>query len=99
MQERRKHQRFQVALPLQVFCDAEAAVIQTFTHDVSEGGLAFMVDTPLPQGAAVTCMMDLSSRRQAGYVSFRGTVVRVEQTADRHPVKVAVAADYYRFTV
>ena len=98
MQERRKHQRFKVSLPLRVSHDAEGATFHTSTHDVSEGGLSFTLPAPLPTGSTVTCVMNLSRRTTAGHVSFQCQIVRVERPRKAASVKVVATVNEYHFS-
>jgi c-di-GMP-binding flagellar brake protein YcgR len=66
--DRRKHPR--VRLATQVEC--EAAMILTFSRDVSVGGMFVETDTPLPTGAILTLRFNLDDHTS---VSAKGVVM------------------------
>ena len=97
MQERRRSHRFAVSLPLRVSCEGEPQGFDTFTEDVSEGGLTFMLLGPLLPGTTVTCIMNLSITKPAGRIAFQGRIIRVEIVGGRPQPKVTMVVDAYEF--
>ena|SRR5882724_10446794 len=103
MQERRKHQRFRVALPVRVSYietgegDSSRRVFRTVTENISEGGMAFVSPKRLVRGAELKCVVTLSKQEGAGKVSFACTIVRIEKSRKSDHVKIAVAAHGHRF--
>ena len=102
MQERRKHPRYSVALPVRVSYlepgdKPQRQAFRTITDNISESGLAFDSPRRFPLGAVMTCIVRLSREKGAGRVSFRCTVVRIERSQKVQRVKVAVAAHGHRF--
>ena len=97
MQERRKHQRFKVSLPIRVTVDATGVASDTATEDMSEGGVAFVVAASVSVGTRVHCVVRLSaSKPKAGALELRCRVVRVELTAGG-AVKMAAVIEGHTF--
>jgi c-di-GMP-binding flagellar brake protein YcgR len=102
MQERRKHPRYSVALPVRVSYlepgdKPHRQAFRAITENISEGGLAFDSPRRFPLGAVVTCIVRLAPPKGSGRVSFRCTVVRIERSQKVQHVKIAVAAHGHRF--
>ncbi len=98
MLERRAYPRFQLSLPIRIFCESETQVFETTTEDIGQGGVAFILSTWLEPGAPILCEVTLilGTEKTGGLVLLRGKVVHLERTPEDR-VKMGVRIDSYQF--
>ncbi|MDZ4756029.1 MAG: PilZ domain-containing protein [Phycisphaerae bacterium] len=96
--ERRRHARFKVVpmyTRLQVRGPADDALpLDGHVYDISEGGLRFELDEPLPEGERVTVEIDLPGCQKL--IKAYGKIVRVnDREDDPGPRRMALRFDSF----
>ena len=88
-QERRRHPRVQADLP--VFLELEDGTHQARLRDVSQAGVCFFLDRPIPEMTALALSLELPLTGGAREVRGNGAVVRCE--------KISAVLDHYEIAV
>jgi hypothetical protein len=94
MPERRETRRYTLSLPIETWEPGQAP-IKGVTHDISSGGVYFVVDHPfLDDTTSLEFVMKLPGRKTAGSVSIRahGRAVRVDYKQQGEKQRIGIAA-------
>ncbi len=98
--ERRVHRRFDLALPIRVRVNAQAAQpVETSTTDISARGIYFNLSGNFELGAELECEVTLPPELCQGksiQVKVKGRIVRVER-GQEDTVGVAASIEDYSF--
>ncbi|MBI4463260.1 MAG: PilZ domain-containing protein [Acidobacteria bacterium] len=99
--ERRRHHRYDLAMPLEVKPSKKAAAsIQTITRDISATGIYFDVTDGIEPGSEIRFELVLPSQLTHGesvHIRCRGKIIRVERPDEQGRMGVAATIDSYDF--
>lgn len=95
--DNRKHPRFLVQVPIVILrSPAMPSGGKGLTRDVSEAGIFFHTESPLPQGLHFDFKVVMPSeitRSESKRATCRGRVVRVEESPDGRKIGIAAAVE------
>lgn len=91
-QNRRAHSRYKLPVgyvPVEVRIPGRRGRLEGHAYDISQGGLRFEIDEPLPPGTRVTIELKLPKSRRGDRIRAIADVVWVGDVEDPAPYKMA----------
>lgn len=98
--EKRRAQRFPLALPVAIRLPEDNEQTTVRTKDISSTGVYIEFNTPLEVGSSLEFVLTLPAEITKGRtvrVKCKGKVVRVDQTSPGNGVGVAATIERYEF--